>query len=241
MIKKLAPALLLLSGSLIAAEKTNDIENIYQIQYTKITPQLGDKDSNTLWESANTLTSFTLPWRTTTPPKTQFKALWNEDAIYIRYIVEDRNVVIGSDPQRGALDSDRVEIFLAQDRQLTNYYTLEVDATTQFYSMHAQYDQEAKKIGSRDDVWHWNNVETYGDTTPDGYHVEMKIPLETITELKLWQNDDQTQLLCALMRAEFSKMENGEIDMAWMTWIDPNTPKPNFHNPGTFGECQLVK
>ncbi|SEG56919.1 carbohydrate-binding family 9-like protein [Vibrio hangzhouensis] len=240
MYTKLLPVLVVMSSSVFAMENSEITNKVYQIKYAKVMPTLGDSVSSSVWDSANTLTDFTLPWRDAVPPNTEFKALWNDDALYIQYRVEDQNVVIGENPERGALDSDRVEIFLSQDKQLSNYYTLEVDATTQFYSMHAQYDLDRKKIGSRNDKWHWDNVETYGSKTNNGYHVEMKIPLETITKLDLWQNSDKTVLLCALMRAEFTRLDSGDIDMAWMTWVDPKTEKPNFHNPDTFGECHLV-
>ncbi|MGI2800946.1 sugar-binding protein, partial [Photobacterium damselae] len=62
----------------------------------------------------------------------------------------------------------------------------------------------------------------------------------TLSQLELWQDKSQSELLCALMRAEFTQ-QDGQLDMGWMTWVDPKTPKPNFHNPQTFGSCKLVK
>ncbi|WP_369686233.1 sugar-binding protein [Photobacterium kishitanii] len=98
-----------------------------------------------------------------------------------------------------------------------------------------------KKRASLDSNWTWKGLETKASLTDSGYIVEGKLPLQTLTDLSLWQNKQQTQLLCALMRAEFTQQADGKLDMGWMTWVDPKTPTPNFHNPQTFGSCRLVK
>ncbi|MEC6796400.1 carbohydrate-binding family 9-like protein [Photobacterium sp. S4TG1] len=214
---------------------------VYNINHAKVAPVIDGIAHDDEWKSAQVLTDFTFPWRDTPAPATEFKAVWNADSFYFQYTVTDENVAIGADPERAILDSDRVEIFLAKDANLSRYYTMEIDPKARVFSAEASYDMTNQKRASLDSNWTWKGLETKASLTDSGYVVEGKLPLQTLTDLALWQDKQQTQLLCALMRAEFTQQANGKLDMGWMTWIDPKTPKPNFHNPQTFGHCQLVK
>lgn len=214
---------------------------VYNINHAKVAPVIDGVANKGEWISAQALTDFTFPWRDTPAPATTFKAVWNADALYFQYAVTDANVAIGTDPERAILDSDRVEIFLAKDANLSRYYTMEIDPKARVFSAEASYDMANKKRASLDSNWTWKGLETKASLTDNGYVVEGKLPLQTLTDLSLWQNKQQTQLLCALMRAEFTQQADGKLDMGWMTWVDPKTPTPNFHNPQTFGTCRLVK
>ncbi|MGR5460021.1 CBM9 family sugar-binding protein [Vibrio alfacsensis] len=231
----------LLLGSSLATNVHANTNNEYLIQYSAQSPVIDGNPSDKAWDEANTLTQFSFPWRTQLAPATEFKALWNEDGLFFRYRISDKNIAIGIDPKRAILDSDRVEIFLAKDEQLTTYYTMEIDPKARVFSAKASYDSQHKKIGHLDSTWIWPGLETQAATVDGGYIVETKIPVTTLTSLGLWQDEQQTALRCALMRAEFTKQADGKLDMGWMTWIDPNTLKPNFHNPYTFGLCKLIK
>lgn len=225
----------------LAVTQVNAAEHVYNIKHTDTAPVIDGNGSDAVWEQADALTDFTFPWRADPAPKTEFKALWDAEAVYFRYQVADSALAIGSDPARGALDSDRVEVFLAKDAQLSTYYTMEIDPKAQIYSAEATYDMALKKRTSLDDSFSWGSLEYAASYDQQGYTVEIKLPRAKIAELDLWQDKDQSQLLCALMRAEFTPLEDGKIDMGWMTWLDPQTAKPNFHNPGTFGQCVLTK
>lgn len=223
----------------LAVTQVYAAEQSYNIKHTDSAPVIDGNGSDAAWEQAQALTNFTFPWRTDPAPETEFKALWDTNAVYFRYKVADAALAIGSDPARGALDSDRVEIFLAKDAQLSTYYTMEIDPNAQIYSAEATYDMALKKRTSLDDSFSWEGLEYAASHDLKGYTVEIKLPRAKITALGLWQDVKQSVLLCALMRAEFTPIENNKLDMGWMTWIDPQTEKPNFHNPDTFGQCIL--
>lgn len=210
----------------------------YLIKHVDNAPIIDANENDAAWQQAQTLTQFTFPWDTKMAPATEFKAVWNSEAIYFRYRVADKHVTIG-EGERGALDSDRVEIFLAKDKKLSQYYTMEIDANDQIYSAIGTYDVKIQKRTSLIE-FEWDGLKTSSKQTEDGYLVEGSIPMSTLTKMGLWQDKEQTQLLCALMRAEFTKTTNG-IDMGWIAWNDPQLPTPNFHNPKPFGQCQLVK
>lgn len=241
-MKKLLGLSALLMGSVVAGQAAaEEVQPTYHVQYTEQAPVIDGKGEDSAWAGAKTLTQFTFPWRSEMAPATEFKALWDEQAFYFRYRVADKHLAIGTDPERAILDSDRAEIFLAKDVTLSSYYTMEIDPKARVFSAKASYDTKAKKRASLDSSWQWPGLETKASIKDDGYIVEGKLPLATLDKLGLWQDDDKSELLCALMRAEFTPLPDGSLDMGWMTWVDPNTPKPNFHNPGTFGNCKLVK
>ncbi|KII79752.1 carbohydrate-binding family 9-like protein [Vibrio renipiscarius] len=241
MNKLLGLSVALLSGAISATAVADVNTQEYQIRFTEQAPMIDGSGTDTAWLEADTLTQFTFPWRPAVAPATEFKALWDAEAVYFRYRVSDDNIAIGTDPKRAILDSDRAEIFLAKDKALSTYYTMEIDPKARVFSAKAAYDSENKKIGSLDSSWKWPGLVAKSSTMDKGYIVEGKIPLSTLTSLELWQDSQKTELLCALMRAEFTQKPDGSLDMGWMTWIDPNTAKPNFHNPYTFGSCKLTK
>ncbi|MGF1724794.1 carbohydrate-binding family 9-like protein [Photobacterium nomapromontoriensis] len=241
-MKKLLGLSALLLGSVVAGQAVaDDVQPEYRVQFTKQAPVIDGKGDDAAWANAETLTQFTFPWRTVMAPATEFKALWDNDAMYFRYRVEDQQLAIGTDPERAILDSDRVEIFLAKDKVLSSYYTMEIDPKARVFSGKAAYDTVAKKRASLDSNWQWPGLVTKASLTDNGYIVEGELPLNTLNQLGLWQDADKTELLCALMRAEFTPLQDGKLDMGWMTWVDPQTAKPNFHNPGTFGSCKFIK
>ncbi|BBM67489.1 hypothetical protein VA249_41350 [Vibrio alfacsensis] len=209
----------------------------YYINYVDKAPVIDSFESDEAWNDANTLTQFTFPWDTKMAPATEFKAVWNEKAIYFRYRVKDKNVTLG-EGERGALDSDRVEIFLSTDDKLTKYYTMEIDAKDQIYSAIGTYDAALNKRTSLTEFT-WPNLTTSSKLTETGYIVEGSIPMKTLENLNLLKGADKSELICALMRAEFTKTSTG-IDMGWIAWNDPQLPVPNFHNPRPFGTCKLV-
>lgn len=229
-----------LTATFLSSVAFADAPKTYQINFTDEVPVIDGVYEADVWKKANALTDFTFPWRETPPPKTTFRALWDKDALYFLYVVEDKNLAIGDSPTRAILDSDRVEIFLAKDKELSQYYAAEMDLKGRVFSAKASYDMETQKRATLDKDWSWDGLEVKAEMIDNGYQVEGKLPLSTIENLELWQDKDKTQLICALMRAEFTKVGD-KLDMGWMTWVDPHKPKPDFHNPETFGACQLVK
>jgi len=241
-MKKILGLTALLAGSLMAFQSiASETASRYMIHFADQVPVIDGKGVDMAWDNAQPLTGYTFPWSDKAAPSTEFRALWDRDALYFRYVLEDKHLAVGTDPERAVLDSDRAEIFLATDPQLSSYYTMEIDPKARVFSADAAYDPVKKKRIKLDSSWNWPGLVTEASITANGYIVEAKLPLTTITALGLWQDDAQSELLCALMRAEFTPRPDGSIDMGWMTWVDPQTAKPNFHNPGTFGACKLVK
>ncbi|WP_285316268.1 hypothetical protein [Providencia rettgeri] len=46
--------------------------------------------------------------------------------------------------------------------------------------------------------------------------------------------------MCAILRGEFSAGEPKQV-RKWISWIKPDSVKPDFHIPSAFGTCKFVK
>lgn len=224
----LATMAMLVTASVAAKE--------YQIHHTQQIKSLEDAQKSVSWEQAEVLTDFIYPWEKETPPKTDFRALWNDDALYFRFIVDDNDIQLGDNPDKdqAVLDSDRVELFFATSPELKPYYTAEMDPQGRTFDAKANFYREV------DPSWNWETLKTVGKITPEGYILTGKIDLNELTQLGLWQDTDQKILMCAILRGEFSAGEPKQV-RKWISWIKPDSVKPDFHIPSAFGSCKLVK
>ncbi|WP_369308290.1 carbohydrate-binding family 9-like protein [Providencia rettgeri] len=223
-----AASAMLITASVAAKE--------YQIKHTDQLKSLNDAKNEAVWQQAEVLTDFIYPWEKETPPKTDFRALWSDEALYFRFIADDKDVQLGDnvDKDQAVLDSDRVELFFATSPELKPYYTAEMDGKGRTFDAKANYYREV------DPSWNWETLQTVGEMTPNGYVVTGKIDLDEFTRLNLWQDKDQQTLMCAILRGEFSAGEEKQV-RKWISWVKPDSVKPDFHIPSAFGTCKFVK
>nr|WP_314264697.1 carbohydrate-binding family 9-like protein [uncultured Moellerella sp.] len=208
----------------------------YQIKYTDKIDSLQEANNAQVWEQAEVLTDFIYPWEKEQAPKTDFRALWSDNALYFRFIAEDKDVQLGDNPDKdqAVLDSDRVELFFSTGPELKPYYTAEMDPKGRVFDAKANFYREVAPS------WNWQTLKFDGKMTPDGYMVTGKIDLDELTKLNLWQDSDKTTLMCAILRGEFSA-GTPKQSRKWISWIQPESVKPDFHIPSAFGSCKLVK
>lgn len=189
------------------------------------------------WETAELLTDFAFPWEDREAPRTEFRALWDEERFHFRFDCEDDDLVLapGDDAMEKVIGSDRVEIFFAPDLELQPYYCLEMDPRGEVLDYEARYHRRMN--------WEWQcpGLELRAEQTAGGYSVRGAIPLETLRQLKILK-PDSTEFLAGVFRAEFSH-ENDEtesVHQGWMAWVDPGMPEPDFHVPSAFGVFEMV-
>lgn len=214
--------------------------NTYQVK--KIAPnslKLTGKGTDKLWDKATPMSNFTYPWREEIPPKTAFKALWDDSYFYFLYRATDADIVLNmeeglSDKMR-AVASDRVEIFFKSDDQMDPYYSLELDA------MGRIFDSKGKHYREIDKDWTWPEGELVVKASMDeqGYWVEGSISLKSLRELGMLL--DGNLLKAGLYRGEYIRMENEEPAVKWISWIIPDSEKPDFHIPSSFGKIKLLE
>ena len=194
----------------------------------------GESPGKRPWETAGVLSDFVFPWEDREPPRTEFRALWNEERFYFRFDCDDDDLVLapGADAKEKVIGSDRVEIFLAPELDLQPYYSLEMDPRGEVLDYEGRY---YRKIN-----WDWRcpGLELQAQRGPGGYAVEGSIPLATLRDLQILK-PEQSTFHAGVYRAEFSHEADG-IHEGWMAWVDPGTEKPDFHVPSSFGVFELV-
>lgn len=197
--------------------------------------QLTGRGDNPAWQQTITLTDFTYPWEKEKAPATSFSALWDGDWLYCLYRVKDDSVItlVNKNDKLEVGACDRVEIFIMRDStMLPYYYCLEMDATGRVLDYRASFYRKM------DYSWQWPNDQFVIKTAvvPGGYTVEIAISIQSLTQLGLLQNK---RLKAGLFRAERKSMKEGTAGLHWISWVKPNSAKPDFHIPSAFGVLVL--
>ena len=207
---------------------------VRKIPKGKVKLNAAEKDA--VWNNALPLTQFIYPWEQVESPATSFAALWDDEWLYLRYIVKDDSVIVyvnkNEKLEPGA--SDRVEIFFNINDSMTPYYCLEMDASGRVLDYKADY----YRIMHYD--WHWPDGQLKIKTTrtKDGYILEAAVSIQSLKDLGLLQNN---RLTAGIFRAECKGFVNGRADLHWISWIKPSATEPDFHIPSAFGTLLLQK
>ena len=195
---------------------------------------LTGKGDDTNWNKAPALTGFSYPWEKEKAPATSFSALWDGAWLYCLYQVQDDSVitVINRNDKLDVGGSDRVEIFMSPDSTLSPYYCLEIDATGRVLDYQASFYRKMNYS------WKWpgNQLIIKTANNKNGYVVEVAISIGSLNNLGLLKNN---RLMAGLFRAERKSRREGTAGLHWISWINPQTPQPDFHTPSAFGVLVL--
>ncbi|PKQ65060.1 hypothetical protein BZG02_04300 [Labilibaculum filiforme] len=199
--------------------------------------EITGKEMHPVWEMANLNSDFTYPWEQEKAPKTNFRALHDEEYFYFRYDVEDEDVLtfVDQDHKMEVVHSDRVEIFFRKDEELNPYYCLEMDARGRVLDYLTRYYRDF------DYEWQWpdsKDLEVKASVNGTTYVVEGAIKLSSLVELGLLKNHT---LEAGLYRAYCMKLpeEGGDADLRWISWVKPDSKEPDFHIPSSFGKLKF--
>ena len=212
-------------------------QGVYTVKTINTGSQPCDFPSNSVWESAETLNTFHQPWGEEDCPQIQFKALHDSQFLYLRYKIQDTNVLLfyGSNEKMDVTKSDRVEIFMAKDPALQTYYCLEIDPSGRILDYSASYHRNFNYH------WTWPEGTIFVETDIEvtGYKVDVKISKESLQQLGLLNNHIIHAGIYLGHCASLPKTENMEVQFNWLTWIDPKLDNPDFHVPASFGILEL--
>jgi len=232
MLPKYIPYLVLIIPSLIMM----NLPKKYQVKKIKQAIQITGKGTDKCWKKAELLTDFSYPWRTETPPITQFKALYSETHFYFLYwatnigIIQKEKVLKEID----VVQSDRVELFFKGKTDTAPYYSLELDALGRILDTEANF---YKKVNFD---WNWpaGDLVIKASSCEKGYWVEGSISFASLRNLGLYHDDGI--LRTGLYRVEYVTQADGVVRPQWISWITPDSETPNFHIPSSFGVLELV-
>ena len=208
---------------------------VYRVnQIEKNLVKLTGKVDAAHWAQANALTHFVSPWDEQPIKPITFKALYDKDYFYFSFNVEDDLVFIElkDDSKPSIAESDRVELFIRADAQMSPYYCLEIDTQPRIM------DFKAMPNRNFDLSWNWpeGEIDVKSSVLKDHFKVEGKISLKSLKALNLLKQDARgTFMEIGVYRAKYNQDEMGNNQATWITWVDPKTPKPEFHIADSFG------
>lgn len=223
--------ILLFTGLSFLSCEIDSSDEIYYVRKTNKKIKINGKDSDRAWKGSNELKSFSSPWSDVVIQRTQFKALYDEENLYFLFTVEDDDIIAAqerSGKEQNPLYSDRVELFFSANENMDPYFTLEIDSEGRLF------DAAGFKPGKVDVKWDWDkdDIDIASDVSKHAYSVEGRISLSSLKRLELLNTDF---IYCGVMRAEYKN----DVEVQWITWIDPGTKSPNFHHPKIFGRLVL--
>lgn len=209
------------------------------IQKTSTTIEVDGDGTDPAWQQATTHSNFSYPWREEEAPSTSFKALWDDENFYFLYFAVDDEIITKIDTslneEMQAVNSDRVEIFFKSDDKMNPYYALEMDALGRVLDTEGRYYRDV------DFDWDWPSGELVVKASKNetGYFVEGSISLESLRNLGMLGDDRVLQ--AGLYRGEYLTNVQQETKVKWISWIMPDSEKPDFHIPSSFGRLHLVE
>ncbi|HEX8039796.1 MAG TPA: carbohydrate-binding family 9-like protein [Chryseosolibacter sp.] len=182
------------------------------------------------WQQARVLTDFSYPWEKDKPLTTKFRALHNDDWLYCLFDVTDHHVVLATDPddKSAVASSTRAEIFFRIDEKLAPYFCLELDPQGRVLDYKATYYRKF------DSSWSWpaGHLILKTSRTKDGYTIEAAISKKSLAKLGVL-NDNTLQ--AGLFRADCLEAGNSDANFKGVSWVKPDSEKPDFHIPSSFG------
>ncbi len=192
-------------------------------------------DSGLNWSAADLLTDFTFPWEKRTAPPTEFRALWDETHLHFRFDCVDEDLVLPDAPaaKDRVLGSDRVEIFFTPDLSLKPYYCLEMSPRGDVLAYEANFYREIN--------WSWqcDGLQLSANIEGNRYTVTGSLPLDILRALNVLK-PGSSEIFAGLYRAEFHHRADGTVHSGWMPWVNPQTERPDFHVPASFGVLTLA-
>ncbi|MGX5819855.1 carbohydrate-binding family 9-like protein [Chitinophaga lutea] len=186
------------------------------------------------WDRCDEIKPLHEPWQQRKKGDTRFRAGYDSDYFYFRFLVTDSLLVsVDGNAEIAVANGDRVEIFFSGDTTLREYYCLEISPEGRVL------DYRAAHYRRFDDTWNLSGLEVFASAHSKGYQVSGRIPLAFLRKLA---GKDGTmagsKIHAGIFRAD--KISPGATDnFNWYSWIMPQTPTPDFHIPSAFGIFQF--
>lgn len=176
-------------------------------------------------------------------PKTRAKLLYDDQAIYVIFRVEDQYVRAVADAYQGPVYRDScVEFFFTPGMDIKKgYFNLEMNCGGTALFCHQKTQGVAEvKVDSSDfqQMTVAHSLPSIIDpelTAPTTWTVEYRLPfsiLQNYTDFKSPSSGDS-------WRANFYKCADATSHPHWLTWAPVDFPTPRFHLPEFFGELRF--
>jgi len=187
-----------------------------------ITPQMTAQPNDPAWNDIGTLPAFEDKDKQPAQEPTKVLLQWNNDALYLRFIMEDPNISEmksnGSERDASVFGDDNIELFLDDPAQAGHYFHLAAN------SKGIRYDAKADGAMNFDKTWNpdWTAKTWIGK---DRWIMDVKLPFASFgidgKESESW-------------KMSFKRSGAGRrTNVGW--------PDASYHNPAGFGTVTLVE
>ena len=178
-------------------------------------------------------------------PKTQVKMAWDNDSVYVIFLVEDRFVRAAATEYFGNVWQDScVEFFFTPQKEISDgYFNLETNCIGTILMCH----QQARGIGRvRPEIKDLEMIQI-ACSLPKGqvldpeitesmiWTLEYAIPIEILKRY----TKAKTPAPGVIWRANFYKCADNTSHPHWLTWSKIPLDQPDFHQPQYFGYIEF--
>ena len=187
------------------------------------------------WRGSCIVKDFSFPWEDSIAPATEFNAFYDDRYFYFSFKAYDEDVVFYNNDsgEMVIVNEDRCELYFSSDYDLKKYYCVEIDSRGRRLDYSASYHRNF------DFSWSFPEIKTAASLFENGYIVEGAIPWSTFKNLNILPGTLEKKIIIGLYRAQVSTGQKSEDEYQWISWIDPEVEKPDFHIPDTFGCLEL--
>lgn len=185
------------------------------------------------WNGLPLLEDFNYPWSKDHIPRTEFKTYHNNEFLFFQFKAfgPEPKIFVANNHKLEVRHSERVEIFFRTDEKMSPYYCLEIDPQGRVLDYKADY----YRIFNRN--WQWpDDLALNALINKDHYLIAGRFKLDTLREMKILK--DQSMEI-GLYRGHCIDIKDDIGEIRWSTWVDPQTPEPDFHVPNSFGRMIL--
>lgn len=189
-----------------------------------------------LWQDVPVLDRFALYWNPDEVlPYTSAQLFHNDRQLAFRFVAHETDTVLLDEPLKTKMDviqECRVEIFMQAEPNMARYYCLEMDPRGRVLDYQASYYRTFKR------QWQFPQLKLFGRSVSQGYEVEGTLDLDVLRKLDVLGPDNTMR--AGLYRAAFRHGPDGNTIQRWISWINPDTPEPDFHVPSSLGTFRLL-
>ncbi|MDN5202164.1 DUF4838 domain-containing protein [Fulvivirgaceae bacterium BMA10] len=177
------------------------------------------------WPPHPFIEELTAVWRDSISDSTVFDSkLTEEDFLFYFSTMDSTLTTVPFDKELSVAEGDRVELFFSANKDMSNYYCLEISPTGDIL------DYQAKHYRQFDEKWNFETIEVATSFLENRYIVEGRIALNELNKLGLGN-----EFNLGIFRADFKNEE----EVVWYSWAIPDSKEPDFHIPSALKRYHL--
>lgn len=200
------------------------------------------KMDDAAWRRANKAENFHFNWyQSGAKEKTEARLLWDDTNLYVGFRCQDRHISAKVLERHGPVSlDDCVEVFLRPDPDKRSYYGFEMNVIgtmlnfvrADWYKGGRYWEPEGVQLRTS----HHGLPGKEESSDDNGWVLEVAIPFTN------FKNDARNTPPRPgdVWRINLNR-SGGKTDAQYSTWSPVKTPKPNFHQPDSFGYMTFVR